>query len=205
MSHYKSNLRDIEFNLFEVLGATRSWARVRSHEIDAESAREILAEVERLAREDLAASFVDADRNPPVFDPETHTVTMPESLQEELPRAGWTRSSGAWRSPKASAAPPPLQSLRWAWASWCSAPTPPILHVHARARFRRHPLPPTATSARSRSPSSWSTGSWGATMVLTEPDAGSDVGAGRAKAFDNGDGTWNIEGVKRFITSASTT
>ncbi len=42
---------------------------------------------------------------------------------------------------------------------------------------------------------------WGATMVLTEPDAGSDVGAGRARAFDNGDGTWRIEGVKRFITS----
>src|SRR5699024_4652401 len=43
---------------------------------------------------------------------------------------------------------------------------------------------------------------WGATMVLTEPDAGSDVGAGRTKATDQGDGTWHIEGVKRFITSA---
>ena len=43
---------------------------------------------------------------------------------------------------------------------------------------------------------------WGSTMVLTEPDAGSDVGAGRAKATPNEDGTWNIEGVKRFITSA---
>ena len=43
---------------------------------------------------------------------------------------------------------------------------------------------------------------WHCTMVLTEPDAGSDVGAGRTKATDNGDGTWNIEGVKRFITSA---
>jgi alkylation response protein AidB-like acyl-CoA dehydrogenase len=42
---------------------------------------------------------------------------------------------------------------------------------------------------------------WGATMVLTEPDAGSDVGAGRAKAYPNDDGTWRIEGVKRFITS----
>ena len=42
---------------------------------------------------------------------------------------------------------------------------------------------------------------WGATMVLTEPDAGSDVGAGRTKATPNDDGTWNIEGVKRFITS----
>ncbi|MDT4942899.1 MAG: hypothetical protein QOJ34_2988, partial [Pseudonocardiales bacterium] len=43
---------------------------------------------------------------------------------------------------------------------------------------------------------------WGATMVLTEPDAGSDVGAGRTKAFQQEDGTWHIDGVKRFITSA---
>ena len=43
---------------------------------------------------------------------------------------------------------------------------------------------------------------WTATMVLTEPDAGSDVGAGRTKAVQNADGTWNITGVKRFITSA---
>jgi alkylation response protein AidB-like acyl-CoA dehydrogenase len=38
-------------------------------------------------------------------------------------------------------------------------------------------------------------------MVLTEPDAGSDVGAGRTKATLQEDGSWNIEGVKRFITS----
>ena len=42
---------------------------------------------------------------------------------------------------------------------------------------------------------------WGATMVLTEPDAGSDVGAGRSVAREQADGTWHIEGVKRFITS----
>lgn len=37
-------------------------------------------------------------------------------------------------------------------------------------------------------------------MVLTEPDAGSDVGAGRTKAIQQPDGSWHIEGVKRFIT-----
>ena len=42
---------------------------------------------------------------------------------------------------------------------------------------------------------------WGSTMVLTEPDAGSDVGAGRTKAIPQPDGSWHIEGVKRFITS----
>jgi alkylation response protein AidB-like acyl-CoA dehydrogenase len=43
---------------------------------------------------------------------------------------------------------------------------------------------------------------WGATMVLTEPDAGSDVGAGRTRAVEQPDGSWHISGVKRFITSA---
>jgi len=43
---------------------------------------------------------------------------------------------------------------------------------------------------------------WGSTMVLTEPDAGSDVGAGRARAVQQPDGSWHITGVKRFITSA---
>jgi hypothetical protein len=41
---------------------------------------------------------------------------------------------------------------------------------------------------------------WAPTMVLTEPDAGSDVGAGRTKAIEQPDGTWHLEGVKRFIT-----
>jgi alkylation response protein AidB-like acyl-CoA dehydrogenase len=42
---------------------------------------------------------------------------------------------------------------------------------------------------------------WGGSMVLTEPDAGSDVGAGRTKARHVGGDVWEIEGVKRFITN----
>src|SRR5258708_32846028 len=45
---------------------------------------------------------------------------------------------------------------------------------------------------------------WGSTMVVTEPDAGSDVGAGRTKAVKQDDGSWHIDGVKRFITSGDT-
>ena len=43
---------------------------------------------------------------------------------------------------------------------------------------------------------------WGCTMVLTEPDAGSDVGAGRTRARHISGDEWHIEGVKRFITAA---
>ncbi|SFM51048.1 acyl-CoA dehydrogenase [Thermodesulforhabdus norvegica] len=44
-------------------------------------------------------------------------------------------------------------------------------------------------------------GEWGGTMCLTEPNAGSDVGALRTKAIRNGDGTYRIEGQKIFISS----
>ena len=82
MGHYKSNLRDIEFNLFEVLGTDRVLGTGPFAEVDGETAREILAEVDRIAREDLAASFEEADRHPPVFDPETHTAPVPESFKK---------------------------------------------------------------------------------------------------------------------------
>ena len=82
MSHYKTNLRDIEFNLFEVLGRDEVLGTGPFAEVDGETARSILAEVDRLAREDLAASYEDSDRNPPVFDPQTNTAPVPESFRK---------------------------------------------------------------------------------------------------------------------------
>ncbi|MCZ7585374.1 MAG: acyl-CoA dehydrogenase family protein [Deltaproteobacteria bacterium] len=45
------------------------------------------------------------------------------------------------------------------------------------------------------------TGQWTGTMCLTEPGAGSDVGALKTKAFPNGDGSYHITGSKIFISS----
>ena len=44
------------------------------------------------------------------------------------------------------------------------------------------------------------TGEWTGTMNLTEPQAGSDVGALRTQATPRGDGTWSIKGTKIFIS-----
>ena len=86
MSHYKSNLRDIQFNLFEVLRRQDLLGQPPYDELDEETVRGILGELERLATGPLAESFADADRNPPVFDPATHSVRIPESLRTS--RAG---------------------------------------------------------------------------------------------------------------------
>ncbi|MBM7508570.1 alkylation response protein AidB-like acyl-CoA dehydrogenase [Nocardioides salarius] len=200
MSHYKSNLRDIEFNLFEVLGRDEVLGTGPFGEVDSDTAREILAEVDRMAREELAASYEDSDRNPPVFDPETSTAPIPESFKKSY--QAWMDSE-FWRlqiNEELGGTPAP-SSLVWAlgelvlgsnapvWMYGAGAPFAGVVHRNGNERDKR-----IAEIMVERQ--------WGATMVLTEPDAGSDVGAGRAKATMNDDGSWNIEGVKRFITSA---
>src|SRR5579859_6099098 len=87
VSHYKSNLRDIEFNLFEMLRRQDLLGAEPYPELDEQTVRGILDEVDRLASGPLAASFAEGDRKPPVFDPGTGTVTMPEGFRKSF--AAW--------------------------------------------------------------------------------------------------------------------
>src|ERR1035441_8971479 len=89
MGHYKSNLRDIEFNLFEVLKRQDLLGSEPYPDLDEETARGILSEVNRLATGLIAESFADADRHPPVFDPATGSVRM---------QIGFKKSFAAFRS-----------------------------------------------------------------------------------------------------------
>jgi alkylation response protein AidB-like acyl-CoA dehydrogenase len=200
MSHYKSNLRDIEFNLFEVLGRQELLGTGPFDEVDAETARDMLAEVNRLAMGPVAESFTDADRNPPVFDPETGAVTLPESFRKSyraLMDAEWWRLN----------VPPELggtvvpRSLAWAVAEFILGANP-AAWMYANGPTFATILWKIGTPEQKRFAEQAVEREWGATMVLTEPDAGSDVGAGRTKAVQQPDGTWHIEGVKRFITVA---
>ena len=88
MSHYKSNLRDLEFNVFEVFGGEGGDHPVLGQgpyaEMDRDTARSVLAEVDRLAREDLATSYATSDRNPPEFDPATFTAPLPADFHRSF-------------------------------------------------------------------------------------------------------------------------
>ncbi len=200
MSHYKSNLRDIEFNLFEVFSAQDRMGTGPYADMDADTAREILREVERLAVGPLAASFVDADRNPPVYDAATCSVRMPDSFKASF-RA--LMDSGFWNLDLSThlggpGAPP---SLRWAASEMLIGANPPAFLFMSGPGFASI-LDHLGNADQKRMARLMIDRQWGSSMVLTEPDAGSDVGAGRTRAVAQADGTWQIEGVKRFITSA---
>lgn len=200
MSHYKSNVRDLEFNLFEVLRRDELLGKGQYADVDADTAREILHEVARLAEHELGDSLLDSDRNPPVFDPQTHSVTLPESFKRSYKAyvdAGWGMLS-APAELGGTVVPP---TLKWAAAELVLGANPAVHMYSAGFGFARV-LYELGTPEQKEIARHMVEKQWGSTMVLTEPDAGSDVGAGRAKATQNPDDTWNITGVKRFITSA---
>jgi alkylation response protein AidB-like acyl-CoA dehydrogenase len=199
MGHYKSNVRDLEFNLFEVLQLEKVLASGEFGDLDAATIRDMLGEAARQAEGPLAESFAESDRQPPTFDPDTHAVTLPDAFkksfrawqQGEWFRIGLSEEVGGVLAPS---------MLTWAINEFALGAQPaafmylagPVLAdilYHAGNEQQKH----WAAMAAERN--------WGATMVLTEPDAGSDVGAGRTKAVEQADGSWHLDGVKRFITS----
>jgi len=200
MGHFKSNLRDIEFNLFEVLKRQDLLGADPFADVDEDTARGILDEVNRLAEGPVAESYAAADRNPPVFDPATHSVRMPAEFKKSYRAfldAEWFRLE---LPPELGGTSVP-RSLAWSVAELILGANPAIWMYSAVGSFSKA-LWLAGTPAQRKVAEYAVEHRWGYTMVLTEPDAGSDVGAGRTKAVQQADGTWHLEGVKRFITSA---
>ncbi|GAA3248417.1 acyl-CoA dehydrogenase [Pseudonocardia petroleophila] len=200
MGHFRSNLRDLEFNLFEVFAVQDRLGSGPFEGVDLQTARDTLKELNTVATGPLAEPFADADRNPPVFDPATHTVTLPQSFKDsykvlwdgEWWRLGLPVELGGYGIPP---------TVQWAAAELILGSNPAAFMYMAGPNFASV-VHRNGTEEQQHWAELMISRAWGATMVLTEPDAGSDVGAGRTKAVQQADGTWHIDGVKRFITSA---
>lgn len=198
MHHFKSNIRDIQFNLFEFLDRGAVLGSAPYGEVDEEAARDMIREVDRLARTELAASYEQSDREPPTFDPPTGEVHVHGPFRDSV--AAWIDSGWPMlEAPSQLGGPEIPPSLLWSVAELVSGANSQIWNYGRGIGFAnilweigndrdrtiaRHMVEQT----------------WGATMVLTEPEAGSDVGAGTTTASRAEDGTWHLRGVKRFIT-----
>jgi len=199
-NHYKPNLRDLYFNLFEFLDIGRtSLGKGPFGDIDETAARQTLETFAQVCINEIAPSFAESEHTPPVL--ENGEVKLPPLLKRAI-SAYYDSGMNQLELPPhmgGLGAPPSL-----AWASFellvgSSAPVAfytlgtlvsrVIDRLGSAAQKKR--FLPTLIDRR-----------WIGTMVLTEPDAGSDVGAARTKARHVGGDVWEIEGVKRFITSA---
>ena len=200
MGHYIANLRDLEFNLFEVLNIGTVLGSGRYRDLDVDTVHTMLDEVARLAEGPVAESFADADRNPPVFEPERHTISVSAELAKSVQAvkdAEWWRI-GLAEDIGGVPAPGPVT---WAINEMLHCANPAAGFFYSMGPALANALSVEGTEQQKRWASMALERGWAATMVLTEADAGSDVGAGRTKAIAQPDGSWHIEGVKRFISA----
>lgn len=200
MTHYRDNLADIRFNLFEVFGCDRVLGTGPWIDLDVETAVGMLVTGAELAKTELAKSFADKEMGEINFDPATGTVRLPDAFKESYAKyvdAEWWRMDVDPAIGGISVPP----SLRWAMAEFAMGSNPAIL-FYAQGWPLAQVLHEQGNEVQRRVAAWMVDRHWGATMVLTEPDAGSAVGSAKTKAIPQPDGSWHIEGVKRFITNA---
>jgi len=197
--HFRVDRRDLDFNLFEFLKIQDASLGTSEFAMDESTARAALDGFETYCREQVAPSFIDGDRHP-AYRTNDGEVHLPESIKAAIQGyfdGGWHLLSLPERMGGAGA--PPTVAIA-AFDLWCHANstvaffsfpsvTARVLDRIATDEQKKRFIPPLLERH------------WNGSMVLTEPDAGSDVGAARTKAVKLPDGTWSIEGTKRFITN----
>lgn len=174
MGHYKSNVRDLEFNLFEVFEVQNHLGTGPFTDVDVDTAKGVLSELSTVCTGPLAEHYATIDRNPPVFHPEDHTVTTPQELKDaykvlwdgEWWRLGLPNELGGMGIPP---------SVQWAAAELMCGSNPAIFMYMAGPNFASI-LHKNGNEEQKRWAQLMIDRGWGATMVLTEPDAGSTSG-----------------------------
>ncbi len=202
MSHYRSDRAHAQFLLFDVLGAGDGYGKAPYEDFDPETACEILTQVETFAADKLADSFPAADLHPIRLDPVRHSVTLPQDLRDALAShvaSDWLRLD----LPADVSGIHVPASLRWAATEFILGANPAVAMCSQLIPTVVAMLQRNGTPDQQRLAELILERNWTVTMVLTEPDAGSDVGLGRTRAVPAEDGSWHLTGTKRFITWAA--
>jgi alkylation response protein AidB-like acyl-CoA dehydrogenase len=199
--HYKSNLRDITFNLFEMLDIGRTvLGKGEFAHLDEQTIRDTLQQYEKLASNELAASFIDGDRTPLKFDAKTGVVTLPDSIKKSLKAV----EEGQWHMVEVPerlggiGAPP---SVCWAINEMTAGANAPVAFYSFGTFIGRIVDALGTEEQKKRFVKPCFERMWGGTMQLSEPQAGSDVGEARCKAKHVKDDVWHLTGTKCWITN----
>ncbi len=199
MSDYRPPIRDMLFVLDHVAGLSEITALDRFSHAEADIVAGALDEAGRFIADQIAPLARVGDQQGTVRN-DDGTVTTPEGYKEAYARlieSGWLAAAfperwGGSDLPLTVTLPilEMITSADMAF-SLCAMLTygaAEMLLQHGSERQRETYLEKLVS------------GEWTGTMVLTEESAGSDVGAVKAKAVRNDDGTYTITGTKIFIT-----
>ncbi len=199
--HYKPNVRDTLFNLFEFLQIQKtSLGKAPFGDIDEATVRQTIETMIPVCTGIMSEAFTEGDRIPLDFNPKTGAVTMPPLMQKAF-ASYFETGMHLLDLPShlgGLGAPP---TLAWGTFEFVIGANPAAAFSFLGNVLARIIDTMATDEQKKRFVGPMLEKHWGGSMVLTEPDAGSDVGAARAKAKLVKDDVWHIEGVKRFITN----
>ncbi len=201
MSNLIMDMRDARFVLYEQLGIDKLCERPRYADHSKDVFEMVLDEAEKMAVNVIEPTYVESDKIGAVYDPKTRTVKTPPSFKKALE----AYKAGGWI---AMAESPEVGGQGLPYALYMSC-----MEIFVGSNFAFVAFPGLSHGS-ARMIEVFGTeeqkntylykmyeGEWLGTMCLTEPGAGSEVGALKTKATANPDGTYSIVGNKTFITS----
>ena len=199
MWSYTPPLRDMQFVIENVLQAPAHWAQIPAFaEIDADTARAVLEEAGKFASEVLAPINSAADlqgcswRDGEVRTPDGYPQAYAAYVQGGWPALSCHPEDGGQGLPALldAALNEMIAAANHGWTMY-----PGLLHG-AYECLRAH----GSAELKERYLAKLASGEWLATMNLTEPQAGSDLGLLRSKAEPRPDGSYALTGSKIFIS-----
>jgi len=199
MSHYQPNIQDMQFVLSHVLNASDQLKSLPVfEELEDELVQQVLDEAGKFVGEVVAPLNRDGDEIGAQW--QDGKVTMPPGFQAAYQmfwQAGWPALS-ADTEHGGQGLPTVLEIMLYEMLSaanhgWTMAPG----LLHGAYECIKHYASP---SLKETYLSKVGTGEWLATMCLTEPHAGSDLGLSRTKATPQADGRYTLNGTKIFIS-----
>jgi len=199
VTDYRAPLDDIDFVLNRVCGLPRILSLPGFAEVDASVVRDLLGEAARFMEEKLAPINKSGDSFGVQLNADGSVTTAPgfADAYQAYVEAGWGAvpfepgfGGGGFPWMVGIAIQEIMTAANMSF-SMC-----PLLTQGAIDAIAHH----GSESQKMTYLPKMISGEWSGTMNLTEPDAGSDVGAVRTKAVRNADGAYNITGTKIYIS-----
>jgi Acyl-CoA dehydrogenases len=193
--------RDVRFVLFEVLQADKLSKYDKFSGFDKDTYEATLELAEQLAVEQVYPANAEADKIGAKYDPETKSVTIPEGYKSAMKLYKESGFSGLGNDPEWGGVGMPEVICRAIMDYFSAAAVAFITYDTLKGGASRLIENFGSEDLKKTYMEKMVSGQWGGTMCLTEPGAGSDVGALKTKAVKQKDGTYLITGQKTFITA----
>ncbi len=193
--------RDVRFVLFEILEADKLSKHEKFSGFDKDTYEATLELAEQLAVEQVYPANAEADKTGAKYDPKAKTVTVPEGYKTAMNLYIESGFPGLGNDPQWGGTGMPEVICRAVADYFSAAGVAFIVYDTLRGGASRLIENFGTDELKKIYLEKMSTGQWGGTMCLTEPSAGSDVGALKTKAVKQKDGTYLLTGQKIFITA----